>query len=152
MATNVLQSTYSRYMPVGAAGAWATMTGWDADTYQAEGTIPIGYAVSKGAGVRGCVKGGTLFIGVAIRDITLVHTTPDQYEVSDNVGVGIRGDIWVRVEAAVVARTAAKYNTTTGQLGASGGTTIVGGVWMTSASAAGLAVLRLEGPEGDLTT
>lgn len=152
MATNIVQPTYTRYMPVGAPGIWATMSGWDADTYSAEAAIPIGVAVSKGVGVRGCVKGGTLYVGISLRDITLLNATADQYVQGNNVGVGIRGDLWVVVEAAVVARTAVKYNTTTGALGSTAGTVIVGAVWMTSAAPGGLAVCRLEGPEGDMTT
>lgn len=150
--SNIVQPTYNRYMPVGAAGTWATMTGWDADTYSAEAAIPIGVAVSKGVGVRGCVKGGTLFVGVSLRDITLLAAVPDQYQIGNNVGVAIVGDIWVVVGDNVTARTAVKYDTATGQLGATSGTVIVGAVWMTSASAGGLAVCRLEGPEGDMTT
>ena len=154
MVQNTVQSTYSRYgSAVGAAGAPATMSGYDSDTYYAQGTIPFGVAVSKGTGDRGCVKGGGTYVGISIRDVTLVHTTPDQYELSDNVGVAIRGDWWVKVEAAVVARTAVKYNATTGQLGSAAGTTIAGAVWMTTqATVNGFAVVRLEGPAGDITT
>jgi hypothetical protein len=128
------------------------MTGYDSDTWICESaSIPFGVVVSKGTGVRGCVKGGTLYAGVSIRDITLVHTTADQYELTDNVGVAIKGDLWVRVEAAVVARTAVKYNTTTGALGSAAGTTIAGAIWMTSAGAAGMAVVRLD-TASDVTT
>jgi hypothetical protein len=152
MTQNTVQSSYSRYMTAGAAGAAASMHGWDADTKQAAGNIPFGYAVSKNATQDGVVAGGTLFTGVAIRDITLVHTTPDRYESGDNVGVLTQGDIWVLVEEAVVAQTQAKYDTSTGQLGKAAGTAISGAYWMTSADAGALAVLRLATGAVDVTT
>lgn len=149
--SNVVQSTYNRYAPDGANGAAASMHGWDADSKQAEATIGFGLAVSKGEADDGVVKGGALFVGVAMRDITLVHTTPDQYEDGDNMAVMTRGDIWITVEDAVVAQTAVTYNASTGQLGSSGGTAISGALWKTSADAGGLAICRLGGAE-DLTT
>lgn len=151
MTQNTVQSSYDRYAPKGANGAAASMRGWDADTKQAEETIGFGLAVSYGTEDNGVVKGGAAYCGVAMRDITLVHTTPDQYEEGDNMGVVTRGDIWITVEDAVVAHTAVKYNASTGQLGSSGGTTISGASWETSADAGELAVCRLGG-DVDLTT
>lgn len=151
---NVVQSDYNRYAPDGAAGMAATMHGWDADTKQATETIGFGLAVSKGTGDTDIVKGGSLYVGVSMRNVTLdpaTHTNPDQYVSGDNVPVMTRGDIWVEVEDAVVAQTAVTYNTTTGQLGSSGGTAISGAVWKTSADAGGLAIARLNGAE-DVTT
>lgn len=149
--SNVVQSSYSRYMSAGSPGVAATMHGWDVDTKQAEGNIAFGLAVSKGDADDGVVQGGALYVGLSVRDITVVHTTPDRYEEGDNVGVATRGDWWVRVEDDVDAQTAVKYNTSTGQLGSSGGTTISGAVWKTSAAAGEMAVVRLN--EGqDLTT
>lgn len=153
MVQNTVQPTYSRYhITTGAPGTWATMTGHDSDTFLAEAVIPFGVAVSKGVGERGAIKGGNTFMGISIRDITLVHTTTDQYEIGDNVGVSVRGDIWVRCEAAVVARTAVKYNATTGQLGSAAGVTIAGATWMTAGTLGGMAVVRLNNSIGDLTT
>ena len=149
--STVVQSTYSRYMSAGAAGAPATMHGWDADTKQAEGNIPFGYAVSKGDADDGVVAGGTLFVGVSVRDITLVHDTADRYEEGDNVGVLTRGDIWVLVEEAVDTQTAAKYDTSTGQLGKAAGTAITGAYWVKGAGAGELAILRLS-DGADVTT
>lgn len=148
-----VQSTYNRYHPQAQAGMPATMTGWDADTRNVEtGPIPFGVAVSKGTEDNDIVKGGSLFAGVSIRDITLVHDTADQYEDGDDAGILVRGDIWVAVEDDVAAKTQILYNTTTGALGSSGGTAIAGSVWMTSASAGGLAVARLGNTAGDVTT
>lgn len=147
-----VQSSYDRYAPIAQAGTPATTSGWDADTRNAEGTISFGVAVSKGVEDDGAVEGGSLFIGVSIRDITLVHDTVDQYEQYDDVAVLVRGDIWVEVEDAVVAQTAVKYATSGGQLGSSGGTTITNAVWMTSADAGDLAICRLGATTADLTT
>ncbi len=152
MTQNTVQSAYNRYMSVGAAGAFADMSDWDADTYQAEGTIPFGYAVSKGAAVRGAVVGGTLFVGIAVRDVTLLHSTPDQYQIYDSVAVATKGDIYVLALENVVARTAVKYKTSDGRIGYASGTAIDGAVWMTTTSAGSIGVVRLSHNQGDLTT
>ncbi len=152
MTGNITQSTYSRYAPIAQNGTVASMSSWDADTYVAEGTIPFGLVVSKGAEDNTCAKAGTLFVGVSVRDVTLTHSTADQYQVGDNVAVLTRGDIWVVAKEAVVARTAVKYDTSTGELGKAAGTAISGAVWMTTADVGGLAICRLEGVAGDLTT
>jgi hypothetical protein len=152
MTQNTVQSTYSRYMSDGTPGAWASISpGNMADTKIAEGNIGFGLAVSKGSAQHGVLVGGTLFVGVSVRDITLVHTTADRYEAGDNAAIATEGDIWVRVEEAVVAQTAAKYDTSTGQLGKAAGTAITGAYWLTSADAAGMAKLRLTGG-ADVTT
>lgn len=152
MTQNTVQSTYGRTMPIGAAGAAATMHGWDADTRQCESeAIGFGLVVSNGEADDGVVLGGSNFAGVSMRDVTLNHDTADQYEEGDNVAVMTRGDIWVLAEDAVTAHTAITYNTTTGALGSSGGTTIADAIWMTSAAAGGLAIARLSGTL-DVTT
>jgi hypothetical protein len=149
----VVQSTYGRTMTAGAAGAAASTHDWSADSRICESaSIPFGYAVSKGSAANGVIKAGTLFTGIAVRDVTLVHTTADRYELYDNVAVATKGDFWVAVEDAVVAQTQAKYNVTTGQLGDSAGTAIVGAYWLTSADAGGLAILRLATGAVDVTT
>jgi hypothetical protein len=151
MTQNTVQSTYGTTMPIGSAGAAATTHGWDADTKQAEGNIGFGLAVSKGEADDGVLLGGSLFVGVSMKDITISHDTADRYEAGDNVAVMTRGDIWVVVEDAVVAQTAITYNTTTGALGSSGGTAISGAIWKTSADAGGFAIARLSGAN-DVTT
>ncbi len=151
MVQNTVQSTYGTRMPIGANGAPATTHGWDADTRIAEETIGFGLAVSKGDLDNSVTKGGALYCGIAIRDVTLVHDTADQYEEGDNVAVATAGDFWITVEDAVVAQTAVLFNASTGQLGSGGGTTIEGAYWVTSADAAGLAIVRLTG-DINLTT
>ncbi len=153
MVQNTVQSSYTRYNNnLGAPGAFADMSGWDADSYMAEGTIGFGLAVSKGAADKGALLAGTLFIGISIRDITIVHSTADQYQSGDVVSVATRGDIWVRAKENVVARTAVKYDTTTGELGKAAGTAIAGAVWMTTTLAGAMGIVRLSQDQGDLTT
>ncbi len=147
-----VQTTYSRRQPIGSNGAPATMYGWDADTRIAEAAIGFGLAVSKGVADDGVVKGGALYVGIAVRDITLTHDTADRYETGDNVAVAQRGDFWITVEDAVVAQTQATFNASTGQLGSSGGTAIAGSYWVTSADAGGLAIVRLATGAVDVTT
>lgn len=151
--TNVVQSSYSRYMTEGVAGAPATMHGWDADACILESTSAgFGLAVSQGSDANGVILGGALFRGVTIRDITLVHTTADRYEQYDNLAVMTRGDIWVTVSEDVVKGNQAHYNTSTGAIGDSSGTAIAGSRFMTSASSGGKAILRLGDASMDLTS
>jgi hypothetical protein len=150
---NVVQSSYTRYQPEGVAGAAATMHGWDADSRICESAaIGFGLAVSQGSADNGAVLGGALFVGVSVRDITLVHTTADRYELYDNMAVMTRGDVWVTVGADVVKGNQAHYNTSTGVISDSGGTAITASRFMTSASSGGLAILRLGEPTMDLTS
>jgi hypothetical protein len=140
-------------MTAGAVGAPASTHDWSADSKICESaSIPFGYAVSKGSADNGVTKGGTLFTGIAVRDITLVHTTADRYEQYDNMAVATKGDFWVTVADAVTAQTQAKYDTTSGQLGENTGTAIVGAYWLTSAAAGALAILRLATGAVDVTT
>lgn len=142
--TTTVQSTYGRRMPIGVAGTFAEMSASNnVDTKQAEGTIGFGIAVSKGEADDGVVAAGTLYVGVSVRDITIIHDTADRYEEGDNVAVATRGDMWVVAEDAVEAQTAVTYNTSTGALGSSGGTVIAGAYWLTSADAGDLAKVRL---------
>lgn len=152
MTGNIVQSTYGRYMSAGANGAAATMHGWDADTKQAEATITFGKACSKGSADDGAVLGGSNFIGVSMRDITLVHTTADRYESGDNMAVMNRGDIWVTVGGNVTPGQQAHYNTSTGVISAAGGTAIAGAKFMTTALSGALAILRLGTASEDLTS
>lgn len=143
----VVQQTYNRTMPKASAGQIASTTGYDADTkiIETAGGIPFGYAVSRGTDPRGVVIAGTDFVGVTIKDVTLIHDSAnvDKYIQKELAGVLVRGDIWVVVEDDVAAGDAVEYSATTGQLGSDGGTAIHDARWMTSATAGGLAILRL---------
>lgn len=148
-----IQTTYPATMPVGVAGQPATMTGWDADTKicEVEAGIGFGLAVSQGAAVRGVVLGGAAdFIGISIRDITLLTGQDGEYAEGQNMAVGVRGDYWVVTEDAVAIGDVVEFNATTGALGSDGGTEIAGARWMTAASAGGLAIVRLGNAAGGI--
>jgi len=154
-----VQSTYTRYEPVAQNGMLANETNWVADTRIVETAAGIGFglAVSQGTGDKGCIIGGSNFVGITRADQTLPRadlsipgsssTTPlDAYSQYDNAGILKEGDIWVNCYAAVTPVTAVTYETATGKLGIAG-TTITNGRWMTSASGSAgtpaLAVLRV---------
>jgi hypothetical protein len=156
-ASGPVQSTYSRYEPVGSVGTPASETGYDVDTKIFEehaspaAGVGFGVVVRQGTADRGARLGGSGdVLGITMANPTQnVSVFTDKYAGGDNMPVMIRGDLWVITEAAVVAGEALYYNTSTGVLGHSGGTAILGGRWMTSASAGQLAVVRLGSPASE---
>ena len=169
-----VQTTYYRYLTVAQLGMPATTTGWDVDTRIAEDVaspkagIPFGRAVSQGTlhGDRSAVLGtlsGKTFAGITAADVTLAsslvaESDTDKYIDGDNMAVAIRGDWWVIAADAVAAGGPVYFNSSTGELGASGisnATQILGAIWVTSAPLAvgqlmktevgTLAVVRLAG-------
>ncbi len=151
-----VQSTYIRYLTVAQVGMLASEINWSADTRIAETAAGIGFglAVSQGTNDKGCILGGSAFVGVTRADPTLPQaaglTTVDKYAQYDNVGVLVTGDLWVVPDNAVVAGEAVYYSTTTGHLGHSGGTVIEDARWMTTAAAGALAVVRIGNIAGNL--
>lgn len=150
-APTPVQTTYPTVMPVGVAGMPATMTTWDADTRICETVAGIGFglAVSQGSGTKGVIIGGTTagFQGVSYRDITLIAACGflDLYPQYANMGVMVRGDIWVAVEAAVTIASAVIFNAATGQFGAATGQTITQAKYIIpQATPGGLALLRMK--------
>lgn len=156
MVQNTVQSTYPRYGSAGAAGAVASMHGWDADTRILESAAAgFGLAVSQGAADNGAVLGGITFCGITVRDITLVHDTPDQYEEGDNMGVLVKGDIWVVAGTDVSVKHQAYYNSSTGAIGGSGisnAVAIAGAEFLDTVTSGGFVRVRLSNAVGDLTT
>ena len=154
-----VQTTYTQYINAGQVGMPSTEFRWDIDTRLAEDPaaagIGFGLAVSQGTlhGDRSACLGllsGQVLVGVTVADqslSTLVFT--DKYSDGDNMGVMVKGDIWVAVENAVTPETQVFFNNSTGQFGgtSAGHTRVVNARWMTSqATANGLAVLRLTSP------
>ena len=144
----VVQSTYSDEISEAVAGMAVNMTNWDVDTRICESAaIGFGLACAQGTNDKGALLGGALadFVGVSVRDITLVHDTPDQYEEADNLGVANEGDWWVQTSVATSPTDPVHYDATTGIFAISGGSgPIVGARWMKSRGA-GLGCLRLSG-------
>lgn len=58
---------------------------------------------------------GNKFAGIAKRDVSVLHTTPDRYEQYDNVSVLDEGDIFVVAGATVTADGQAYWNESTGR-------------------------------------
>jgi hypothetical protein len=153
----VVQSTYPDTQAVAYPGMPATMHGWDADSLFVETSAGIGFglAVSKGTSEKGVVIGGTAFVGVTFRDITLIQRvggTVDLYRQRDLAGICVRGDIWVNVTTAVARGDPVLYNATTGAFGGAAGQALTHARWMRgNAGVAGLAILRLTGPLAQTT-
>lgn len=156
MVQNTLQSSYGRYQSAAQAGMPADMHGWDADSGICESaSIGFGLAVSRGVADNGVILGGPTFKGIAVRDVTISHDTPDRYEEPDTVTVMNRGDIWVQVASAVVNDKQAYYNSSTGELGASGisnAVAIAGAIFLDTADEDGFSRVRLSNGIGDITT
>lgn len=149
-----IQTAYSETQAIGARGLVANMTTYTADSLVCESAaIGFGVVVGQGTDPRGGVLGAaaaTGFRGISVRDTTLMHNTPDQYEDGDVMAVMTRGDIWVAVGAAVTAGQDVSFVATTGVLssaGASGSQFVIAGArWMTTqATIGGLAIVRLSG-------
>jgi len=145
----VVQSSYSSTMEPAVAGMWANMTNWDADTRICETAAGIGFglACGQGTGDKGAVIAGSLaiFVGVSVKDVTLVHDTADEYQEHDNMAVATEGDIWVQTSVSTSPTADVHYSATTGIFATSGGSgPIVGARWMATRDA-GLGLLRLSG-------
>lgn len=131
MATTV-QNTYRPQIVWGTPGLVVDEVEYSIQTFVSETTagIPFGVAVSQGTGDSGCILGGTHFLGVSVRDVTLSlanidpqatgGVTLDTYPQYSNVGVLSRGHIWVLPGADVVANDPAYFNSVTGQITNSG--------------------------------
>jgi|SRR6516164_4646179 len=157
-----VQTVYTRYIGVAQNGILASEVNFVADTRTVETAAGIGFglAVSQGVNDRGCIIGGSAFVGITRADPTLAradlsvpgssNTLPlDAYPQYDLAGILAAGDIWVNCYASVTPATTVTFSATTGQLGIAG-TTITHARWMTTAvGSAGtpvLAVLRVGDP------
>ena len=166
MAT--VQSSYPETMRDGVAGQIATASPCIIDSYVVAASetsgIDFGYGVKAASTLGECEAGAdpgtggltpfdvTNFLGVAVKSpgVGSTETTDDnQYNASDHASVLSQGDVWVPVAAAVTAGgTVVTMDPATGQFGATAaGATRprVNGIWRTSTTGAGLAVLRLFG-------
>lgn len=150
-----VQTTYTANMAAGLEGMVATMfdRAFSDETRLCETAAGIGFGrvVTQGTAAKGAVLGGaTGYVGITLRDVTLVKTaaqTVDLYQQTQNMGVMLKGDIWVRPVAAVAVGASATYDSTTGQLNpAAAGVAIVSSRYMTAAGAGELAILRIGDP------
>lgn len=162
-----VQSSYTQFQGVAQVGMPASTRSWDADTRIAEDPagdgIGFGLAVCKGtvaelAATLGALSGGA-FLGITMADNTLANlstATTDKYTDGENMGILTDGDIWVAPQTNVSVGGAVYFNSSTGQLGASGianAVLIEGASWQSSYPAVRpelvatgrLAVVRLNG-------
>lgn len=106
--------------------------------------IPFGVAVSQGAAEKGAIIGGSAFVGITIRDITLIPGVPldpladtgptvDLYGQHFNMGVITKGHIWVLAGSDVAANDNVYFEATGGTLSNSAsGTAATGSITFTS--------------------
>lgn len=141
----VVQTNYRPEIAAAVEGLVANMLDASIRHKLVETTAGIGFglAVSQGSGDGGCTLGGSAFIGVSVRDVTVAlaqvdplsdtPNTVDTYGRYTNAAILSRGDIWVRPAASVSAGDPASYNTTTGKLSTgTSGTAATGSIVFTS--------------------
>jgi hypothetical protein len=150
MVATPVQTTYVEGIRRALAG---TIYGTDYETITGlvETAAGIGFGLPVGQGVadKGVVLAGASnkFIGVTVRDVTLIHATADldKYVENENVGILRRGMIWVTASIAVAAGDAVHYDTTTGAWSNTGGATITNAKWVKSAGAGEVGLIYLSG-------
>ena len=149
----VVQSTYNETHAVAVAGMLHGAK-HRVDTRTTEGAAGIGFglACKKGTGDYNATLGiaANDFVGISVKDPTLIPRDEDKYTAGVPMAVVTDGDIWVTAEAAVADGDNVSANATTGALSTAGGAniTVPGARWMTSAAAGGLAIVRLTGALG----
>jgi hypothetical protein len=132
----------------GAGGNAITTTETGANLSWGGATLSGGVTGAVGSAyARAVTLGGAAFCGISTRDVTIrVGSAVDVYKQNENMGVMVRGDIWVQVLQEVKVGDTVKFNATTGQLGDSAGTAITAARYMTAAGPSGLAIVRLNLP------
>jgi hypothetical protein len=149
---SAVQTTYSERIEKGYAGQIADETNCNVDSKTVETVAGIGFglAVTKGTADNGVVQGGAVagFVGVTVRDPSLLASDTDIYPRYANAGVLSEGDIWVTTKNIVVGGGAVYYDSSTGLWDdASGGNVgpVKGASFMTSAASGALAIVRFTG-------
>jgi hypothetical protein len=124
--TTIVQTSYRPQIAFGLEGMIADMTSSSVQTRTCETAagIPFGRACSQGAKPGGCIIAGGAFIGVSVRDITLVPSPVDPlsdilnpldaYGINTNVALLSRGRIWLRAAGNVVPGNPLSYDPVTG--------------------------------------
>lgn len=153
---NVLQSDYSQDRKPGLPGQPCSVTNdYSADTRVVEGDpIPFGRACSQGETDNGVVLGGSVFVGVSVRDTCLPGPARsggeddpiDSYIEGDNAAIMTEDDIWVTVGAAVTPQTLVGYASATGIFGPHNGTynkLVADAKFLTTSDANNLTKLRV---------
>lgn len=149
-----VQTTYSATMGRAVAGLIADMQNSRVDSRICETAAGIGFglAVGRGSADGGAVLGSTAatdFLGISVRDVTLVNADGDEYPRYGTMGVMTEGTIWVTVGGDVVDGDIVTYAAATGVLSsiAADGSNfaITGARFLDTVSSGGLARVRLGG-------
>lgn len=158
-----IQTTYPDTQPVAVAGAQATMLRGDLISRTVEdAAIGFGKAVTQGTADKGCTafgSGDTTFLGITVLDRSasgltvtdgqVTARTNDAFGVGESArisAVGGGGDVWVVCASGCSAGDSVFVRPSNGDFqdsNANSAVQIPGARWDTSASAAGLAVVRL---------
>ena len=130
----VLQSSYDTGIRAALRGLIANMETQNTVTRLCEDdAIGFGKACFQGtADNEVTATPGTKFRGISVIDKTLAHTTPDQYEAGDNIGILTDGVIWVEAGETVTAGAAAYLDGDGNFAGASTGSVELPGCYFDS--------------------
>lgn len=129
------QTSYTERHGFAYEGMVADMVTGNTITRSCETVAGIGFgkAVSQGAADRGAILGGTIaqFLGITIRDITLIHPTNgigtvDKYSRYENMGIRSLGQIWCVAGANLVAGDPVHFAPASGALSNAGGAGVAG--------------------------
>ena len=153
-----LQTTYGPYLAPAFAGMVADMRPSTVVSREVEGNVPLafGAVTLRGAADHGCgpigLSGANGTLGIAIADATVRPTNviANSYAPAgvssvtgaDTAAIMTRGAVWVQVSAAVTQGQAAYFDAS-GNISSTNTGTALNGVFDTSTSGAGLAVLVL---------
>lgn len=85
-------------------------------------TLAFGVPVARGVADEGCILMATtkILLGISVRDVTLLHATPDRYELGDNVAIMTQGSMWVVAGAALTPASLVAWDPATGKYRAAG--------------------------------
>lgn len=156
-----VQTTYSDTQPVGVPGAQATMLPGQIMSRTVEtAAIGFGKAVEQGTSDKGCIAfdGGTVLgitlldrsaSGLSVTDGQVTGQTADSFGVGESARIAPVGgglDVWVTCATGCSAGDSVFVRPSNGDFqdsNANSAVQIPGAVWDTSATAGGLAVVRL---------
>lgn len=153
-----VQTTYSDTQPAAVAGLQATMIPATLISRTVEvAAVGFGVAVEQGTADKGCFKfdGGTV-LGITVQDRSASGATvtagqvaavvADKFGVGESARIMTKGDVWVVCTTGCSAGDGVWVRPSNGDFqdsNANSGVQITGARWDTSATAGGLAVVRL---------
>lgn len=88
-----------------------------------DATLAFGIPVARGASSDfGCRIMATtrVLLGISVRDVSLLHATPDRYEVDDNVAIMTQGSMWVTAGATITPASLVAWDPAAGTWKAAG--------------------------------